>query len=539
MLMLAGFLVAPRQPVQKAEGLYSVPTKTGIWRFENPGTQSQRTILAISNLDLNQSRVLRLQECGADTCGLRELTFLSPEGQSERVVPAPIDSGLPCPAREPAPLRNFTVHCGDGPFDDVRFFEPLSTRLLGFSRSASVYLHPAAREPPSAAIQALLSVFEKQHKAVASIFGRRTRDIDGDGRFCILLVPKPPPDMPVAFVRPDDFCDAANQELSNGSDMMYLSAELPREAFLESVLAHEYAHAICCSARPGVLEDDWLHEAIAHSAEQFVAESRENIDHRISQFFNQPHRHPLVVADYFAAGLYRDHGCRGATATFLKTVCEHHGGAGLFAKLLQTSSVGTHNLEAATRTRFPGLIREWTASLLSGPLSKPQVVGDFVTLGPRPIQWDGTSRFEMTIASTATAFIELPVQARAYEIRTDGPVPPQATLLTSTRQPPLRIEATTASGDARARIGIPSNRPARRLVVGFEATTRGRTRSLGVREIRNPRGVIVIDRPRCAKSVRVKAFAEYPDGTFSVGRTILPPNRVQLTKLRVGRSNVN
>src|SRR5262249_48231173 len=137
----------------------------------------------------------------------------------------------------------------------------------------------------------------------------RANDIDGDGRFTILVSSsldhlgggRYTVD---GFVRVADLDPAYMPPFGNQCDMMYLNASLRAGAHIRTVIAHEYMHAVTFSlktlsrsddGRPGLEEEGWLDEALAHLAEDAHGFSTSNIDYRVSAFLARPERYQLIV----------------------------------------------------------------------------------------------------------------------------------------------------------------------------------------------------------------------------------------------------
>src|SRR5262249_52197297 len=112
-------------------------------------------------------------------------------------------------------------------------------------------------------------------------------------------------------------------------------------------------------------EESWLNEGLAHLAEDLHGYGWSNLDYRVSAFLNAPERYPLVVADYYRAGLWRSPGIRGGCYLFVRW-CADHAGPELTARLTRTNLTGVANLEVATGERFEELFRGWSAALLLG-----------------------------------------------------------------------------------------------------------------------------------------------------------------------------
>jgi hypothetical protein len=109
-------------------------------------------------------------------------------------------------------------------------------------------------------------------------------------------------------------------------------------------------------------EEDWLNEALAHVVETEATGDWSNLDYRIAKFLKQPSQAPLVVADYYRAGLWRDPGCRGATFLFARWCLDQLGEQGA-VELASSPETGRGNLERATGVPFPGLFRAWSLAL--------------------------------------------------------------------------------------------------------------------------------------------------------------------------------
>jgi hypothetical protein len=222
--------------------------------------------------------------------------------------------------------------------------------------------------------------------------------------------------------------------------MMYLSAGLRAGAYLRTVLAHEYTHAVVfCRkvaddpdrAGGGKDEEGWLDEGYAHLVEDLHGFSRENLDFRVSAFLSAPERYGLVVGDYYTAGLFRSHGNRGATYLFLRWCADHYG-PGLLPSLVCSTKVGVENLEAATGTSFETLYRRWSTSVFfdekpgtpaSGRARKP-ASDDWLLAGPRPAsvepggaadEWSacGTTSHYAVVEASPTGAVEIEVRGPA------------------------------------------------------------------------------------------------------------------------------
>lgn len=168
-----------------------------------------------------------------------------------------------------------------------------------------------------------------------------------------------------------DYHPTLSAPFSNKADLIYLNPTNPDLASLPAIMVHEYVHAISFSKRARnaggqlrrkiVYEEDWLNEAISHVVETEISGSYANIEQRLQEYNEWPERSPLVISDYYRAGLWRNAGCRGAVFSFVKW-CVQQEGVGLIPKLIDSQKTGIQNLESATGKSFESLFRDWGLS---------------------------------------------------------------------------------------------------------------------------------------------------------------------------------
>jgi hypothetical protein len=249
--------------------------------------------------------------------------------------------------------------------------------LKGVGRRVQVY---AASEDLDAIdpelIKDVITVFDDRIFPLAARRFGVARDVDGDGRYTILLSSwlehlgggRHAVD---GFVRVSDLDLSVAAPFGNRCDMMYLNTALRAGPYLRTVVAHEYMHSVTHSQKTledirglpaGLEEEGWLDEAIAHLFEDLHGFSTENIDYRISAFLSRPEMYELVVDDYFAADLFRSHGHRGSTYLFLRWCVDRYG-PDLLPAIVQSHQRGIANLEAATGSTFAALFRRWSLAL--------------------------------------------------------------------------------------------------------------------------------------------------------------------------------
>lgn len=277
--------------------------------------------------------------------------------------------------------RNFFLHVTDG--DASNAAHSAKVRCHGFAANHRVvaYLDQQVSRSNSRQEKAeeLIDYVERELSPKMSLLIGAVSDVDADGRLSIVFTPwldrlQGGKTKLLGLVKPNDFRAQQETPLSNRADVIFLNSSLLDPGIslelAKTILVHEFAHAACISQRlpsanrphGACSEEDWLHEAQAHLAELRFGQSAANMEHRITEFSAATHRYPLVVDNYYQAGLWRCHGCRGATATFLEWYVSRFGEQAP-RELAASSLCGTRNLERVAGMSFDRLFREWTLSL--------------------------------------------------------------------------------------------------------------------------------------------------------------------------------
>ncbi len=326
--------------------------------------------------------------------------------------------------------REFFLHVTDGDLDDPKQYARITARSVACGQRVRVFLDqqlPDGEVPRSRIEELVRSLETDVIPRIESQFGA-LQDVDRDGRFAVVLTPwlsrlQGGRTSIGGMVRSSDFQRNVPPPLGNRGDMLFLNSALPGDAALRDLLSHEVAHAACISQRllnpDGRLseEEDWLSEALAHLAEPGWS----NLDHRLAAFLEEPSRYPLVVPDYYRAGLWRNPGCRGATFLFTRWCVARHGPA-LVRRLVESRTSGTLNLERATGRTFEDLFREWSLSLASGDeLAAPDLQAVLDRLGSRGLRrtvFCGDANHEQTLRVRGTAFTVVELRLTSSESRT-------------------------------------------------------------------------------------------------------------------------
>jgi hypothetical protein len=325
------------------------------------------------------------------------------------------------PAADPPRQRDFQMFAGA-----TGSLAPVHATLRGIGTHCLVYVDADYADMANLqpAVDEVIHVFDTVIFPGAKEEQGHCLDVDRDGRFTMLFSRRltgmtAGNGALSGFVLGSDFYRDAGAPSGNRCDMLYLNTDLRPGPYLRTVLAHEYTHAVVFSEHvfgdylTGARrceEESWLNEGLAHLAEEKLGFGWGNLDYRVSAFLSAPWRYPLVVPDYYSAGLWRDPGCRGATYLFLHACAAED--AGLAAKLTRSNLSGVANLEAATRESFAALFRRWTVAVGQGKVPGGhdllQPLGGRLLCGVRreDVSLSG-GRWEGDIAGTAAAYLLL------------------------------------------------------------------------------------------------------------------------------------
>ncbi|MCX7422217.1 MAG: hypothetical protein NT013_22105 [Planctomycetia bacterium] len=330
--------------------------------------------------------------------------------------------------------REFYLHVTDGELNDPQQYARMTTQCVAEGDRVRVFVDQqlGANGIRESQIADLIHLLESDVlPRVEAQFGL-ILDVDHDRRFAIVISPwlgkLQGGNVSInGMVRSSDFQRDVAPPLGNQCDMLMLNSSLPCGAALRDLLSHEVAHAACISQRMRTSkmnprdEQDWVNEGLAHLAEPTLTNSSE----RIATFLDDPSQHPLVIPDYYRAGLWRDPGCRGATVLFSKWCVERHG-QGLCRRLAQASESGCCSFEQATAERFENLFRQWSVSLADENGRQPDELTCQANIlhaakARRQHPAVGHSEVAITIRGTAFTVVELPTtNASSVMLQIDG-----------------------------------------------------------------------------------------------------------------------
>lgn len=404
---------------------YAIRTENGAATFDLEIGNSDRYLLIIGSLGASEVEFpISLTAHPITAVANQPIERIAPLTVRPITAPAaPLPLTCTTPLQNVRESRDFSIHVTDGALDDPRSYQKICARLIAEGRHVRVYLDDDQTEGelyPGVAAE-LIHLFDDEVYPTSLQHCGDYCDVDGDGKFAILLSHwlgklQGGETSVGGFVRGSDFRKTIAPPFGNQADVLYLNSNIAAGPRLKTLLAHEYTHAVLFSARRRLAdsmaidtdEEDWLNEALAHVAENMHSSDWSNLDHRIDAFLQNPAECPLVVADYYRAGRWRDHGCRGATYLFLRWCTDTYGDQ-LIRRLIHSRQRGRINLQHATGQRFADLFRHWTIALARSsvddistaiqPPSRLQYLSLYSRIGEHDLQ--GIARDQWNINGTA------------------------------------------------------------------------------------------------------------------------------------------
>lgn len=396
-------------------------------------------------------------------------------GSSEGRQPRRSDPSGPATPGRPALRRTFAVLARPGSPTAPSNYDMVEARLRALGDLIQVYVdEDDLAEVADEVLRGIVSGFEREIDPALSGWIGRPLDTDGDGRFTVLVSSRV--GRPYAadrchvdgYFRGTDLDVDLPRPLSNRADLVYLDARLQPGPYLETILAHEYAHAVLASRRleavGPISEPPWLDEAMAHLCEDRVGRSATNLDYRVSAFLSDPSRYRLVVPEASHPELFRSHGSRGASYLFLRW-CAEAFDPDLPRTLALGRFTGSEHLERLTGLPFAELHRHWALSLARVSVGGSRVAGNrldlldsigdwpiggvrFAPLGPG----DGEQPF--SIEGTGTQFFRLstdPSGTSRVDLRLDPASEPSlSALILEGPRPRLSLDVTEVDRDDEA-----------------------------------------------------------------------------------------
>lgn len=378
-------------------------------------------------------------------------------------------------ARQPAAERNVWLTVTGAMSQAPPTHRQVKGLLRASGRHVDVYVDKDDRVDPQVP-QAIAACYDNVILPVIAQQLGQPVDVDGSGALMIVVTGwldrlEAGQVSLGGMVRPADFEPRGQAPRSNAADVVFLSAGLRPGRHMETLLAHELAHAVAAGVRHAhggwlgtTIEQPWVSEGLAHVSEDLAGRGWTNLDYRVSTFLARPEASPLVVAGADAARA-RDAGSRGHTYVLHRWCVQKYGPSALRA-LIASPCCGEAALTEATGQALDDLMRghwlrlanadassaERTRSS-SSPLSPLDLHGHIGTRalgGPFVADWDVAhqDRRTLSIAGTAAATLRLSAaDVGFYRIRiSDLEANVQLSLCPIARdRPQLRITAQTLS----------------------------------------------------------------------------------------------
>ncbi|MEP3478894.1 MAG: hypothetical protein ABJZ55_06580 [Fuerstiella sp.] len=306
--------------------------------------------------------------------GLQSLT-----STSSKIPAAPAS-----PARDLLPPNFQTSRRFELPFfrEGNVYQRTLIRELICYDNQIAIYGDPQSTDHVAAADAILQCGIPTVLKFVSQSIGKIS-DLDGDGRLALVLgqladahaahadsspmnasEPKANQEPIRGCVRPADFQKAR----PDGVDAIYLDPRHLQVNELQSLLAHEFAHAatfslLVESGQPPTAIPGWLNEAIAHYLEQQIAPTAENLQQRRRLFQAQPWMYPAVIPEQFTGMALRRGPSRIASLELLQSARPTTVDKNL-RTLITCPGDGINRLVTANRTDFKSLFRNFTRQLV-------------------------------------------------------------------------------------------------------------------------------------------------------------------------------
>ncbi|MDB4637683.1 MAG: hypothetical protein P8M30_07670 [Planctomycetaceae bacterium] len=341
--------------------------------------------------------------------------------------------------------RTFFIHVSSSSLNDPRGYQLLNADLLLEGDQVRVFLDRNCENTEKQMLSArkIIHALDDTIIPSATALSGSFADVDQDGKLAVLLTPcldqmQGGKTSLKGFVRASDFCKHYPRPYSNRTDLIYLNSECAPDTNYLTLLAHEYWHVMQFShrlAQPGArkeLQEDWICEGSAHLAEHRFGGDGSNLKHRVSAWMRSPEQSPLIVPDYYSAGLWRHDGCRGGLFLFFRW-CENQYGPTFMIELLKTTGTGSDALEQVTGESFEtlhqhSLISILKESLLSSRTPKTQNIlneelFEEVTLEQLKVHDVTTSSpYQLKLEATASTYLKV-TKGEIFRIQSEQGIP--------------------------------------------------------------------------------------------------------------------
>lgn len=496
---------------------YDLPVSSGATEFDLPFDRSgQSYLLVLGNLSRELTpRRMTLQATPVAHCERQPWQLWSPTicpSTSTRVQSCPtLDPQIEesaagrQAARSPAPQRSVWLTIAGAMSHASPVYREIRAQLKASGRRVDIYVDSDdrvdAQVPP-----AVVAAYDRLILPVVSRHLGMPNDVDRSGALTIVLTSwldrlEAGQVSLSGMVRPADYDPRGRAPQSNANDIVFLSAGLRPGRHLETLLAHELAHAVAAGARQTpsdwlgpAIEQPWVSEGVAHLTEDLAGRGWTNLDYRVSAFLARPELSPLVVGGDDAPRA-RDAGSRGNTYLFHRWCAANHG-TQIVRALVAGRSCGEANVTQAVGREFDDLLRGYWLSLVStareheprsnaaalSPLDLTDRIGARALGGPYVADWNVADQdvdCSTEVAGTAAAVLRLhSTQTGVFRVRVGGPCADWQLSLCphAAEAAPLQLTAETLpNGQVRLTLSTNSPQPLRLEHVAWDRVggTRG------------------------------------------------------------------
>ena len=254
--------------------------------------------------------------------------------------------------------RSFFFHAQEDVPD-----QSIEARVAAVNERAVAFIQEDLREDDGnigeEQLKEALDLFAEDYPLLVETFGAPS-DVDGDGRIAVLVTHLIADVDAGGQFRASSVLPRRSGGDGNMTDLVWVNPLYPAES-LRSLLAHEFQHLVNFNqhvlVRGGISEVSWLNEGLSHLAEDLVADHRVSGNyHLVLAFLEEPGAVGLV--DQYLV----DSPTRGAAYLFVRGLVDLLGERVLL-RLVQTSLVGSDNVEAAAGESFADLMARWAAQL--------------------------------------------------------------------------------------------------------------------------------------------------------------------------------
>lgn len=254
--------------------------------------------------------------------------------------------------------RSFFFHAQEDVPD-----QSIQARVAAVNERAVAFVQEDLREDDDnigeEQLKEALDLFAEDYPLLVETFGAPS-DVDGDGRIAVLVTHLIADVDAGGQFRASSVLPRRSGGDGNMIDLVWVNPLYPAES-LRSLLAHEFQHLVNFNqhvlVRGGISEVSWLNEGLSHLAEDLVADHRVSGNYELVLAFLEEPGAVGLVDEYLV-----DSPTRGAAYLFVRGLVDLLGERVLL-RLVQTSLVGSGNVEAAAGESFADLMARWAAQL--------------------------------------------------------------------------------------------------------------------------------------------------------------------------------